>query len=543
MSFLHKYIYNVNGIYLVTEEERPELEIVELPWHMYKDPVKLATGYIRWSDEKQTKGFSLSIQEREITIKAKSLGFSVVVIFVEAATSAFHNNANKREKMNEMKEFILGNPNANTVIFYDESRVTRLIADFYLDFILPIRQKKPELKLFSTKMEVEWDENNPLVQMRLSLDYDESQKKSYTAAKYHVNVINKPVNGKPNRPKTRVPYGYSKSGIDGEDELIPNEAASIVQFIFYLYSFGYSERKIAKLLESSNVPSPSGYSHWNDSTIRYLLNNLWYKGDLVWFARTSYSDSKKKPLEEASLFSDHHQALIGPALWKITQNFRNSKNKDRMDSPFILRNIIFCSDCGEELNTKNQTSAKSKKDGSIYFCTNCKCKIQKDVLHQKIINDFTLRWSRELKANKTMFKEISATWKKLCNKEVQSLKNDIENLRYKMQLLNPVMEYYEEFLQAFKLQLKLKEENKLLYNKVLIQIDCLLEDQMTLELIDRYTLNVQQYSNEEKRSIILLAIKKIVCDFKRDHCAIEYRLSPYIDIESIMDSIKERKTS
>ncbi|MDQ7860333.1 hypothetical protein RCO48_02455 [Peribacillus frigoritolerans] len=60
------------------------------------------------------------------------------------------------------------------------------------------------------------------------------------------------------------------------------------------------------------------------------------------------------------------------------------------------------------------------------------------------------------------------------------------------------MEYYEEFLQAFKLQLKLKEENKLLYNKVLIQIDCLLEDQMTLELIDRYTLNVQQYSNEEK---------------------------------------------
>ncbi|MBR8644239.1 recombinase family protein [[Brevibacterium] frigoritolerans] len=164
-----------------------------------------------------------------------------------------------------------------------------------------------------------------------------------------------------------MPYGYSKSGIDGEDELIPNKAASIVQFIFYLYSFGYSERKIAKLLESSNVPSPSGYRHWNDSTIRYLLNNLWYKGDLVWFARTSYSDSKKKPLEEASLFSDHHQALIGPALWKITQNFRNSKNKDRMDSPFILRNIIFCSDCGGRIKYKNQTSAKSKKMDPFIF--------------------------------------------------------------------------------------------------------------------------------------------------------------------------------
>ncbi|MDQ7860334.1 recombinase family protein [Peribacillus frigoritolerans] len=83
--------------------------------------------------------------------------------------------------------------------------------------------------------------------------------------------------------------------------------------------------KLQNYLKSSNVPSPSGYSHWNDSTIRYLLNNLWYKGDWCGFARTSYSDSKKKPLEEASLFSDHHQALIGPALWEITQNFRNSK--------------------------------------------------------------------------------------------------------------------------------------------------------------------------------------------------------------------------
>lgn len=96
-------------------------------------------------------------------------------------------------------------------------------------------------------------------------------------------------------------------------------------------------------------------------------------------------DSKKRPLEEASLFSNHHQALIGPALWEITQSFR--KNKDRIDSPFILKNIIFCSNCGESLKTKNQTSAKSKKDCSINFCPNCKCKIQKEILHQKIIND------------------------------------------------------------------------------------------------------------------------------------------------------------
>lgn len=61
-----------------------------------------------------------------------------------------------------------------------------------------------------------------------------------------------------------------------------------------------------------------------------------------------------------------------------------------------------------------------------------------------------------------------------------------------MQLLDPADEYYEEYLQAFELQLKLKEENRLLYNKVLLQIDCLLDDHMTLELIDRYKLSMHQ---------------------------------------------------
>jgi site-specific DNA recombinase len=32
-------------------------------------------------------------------------------------------------------------------------------------------------------------------------------------------------------------------------------------------------------------------------------------GDLAWFARTSFEKSKKKPVEDISLFSNHHHAL------------------------------------------------------------------------------------------------------------------------------------------------------------------------------------------------------------------------------------------
>jgi len=537
MLLKHKYIYYVDDIYLVTEYEKEGLETSSLPWNIYNDPVKLAAGYIRWSDEKQNSGHSLSIQERELTIKAKTLGYQVIVLFVEAATSAFHKKANKRSKMNEMKEFILNNSNANSVIFYDESRVTRMISDFHLDFVIPVRERKPEFKLYATKVDGEWDENNPLVQMRLALAYDESLKKSYAILKYQETVIKDC-----DRPRTRLPYGYSRSPLKEETELFPNENAPIVQFIFFLYSFGYSERKIAKLLEESNIPSPSEYKHWNDSSVRYILNNPWYKGNLVWFSRASHSDSKKKPLEETSLFSKHHTALIGDSLWETTQFFRVSKKKDRMDSPFILRNLVECNECGETLKTKNQTSAKSKTDGSIYFCPSCKKKIHKDYLHSKVLNDFSLRWSRELKSQKNIFKRIAISWKKLSNENIQALSEHIDKLRYKQAMLKEGDDFYLEFKEAFDLQLKLKEKEKALYSNVLQRINDLLEDPMTVELIDRFSQNLQQYSNEEKRSILLLTLNKLKYAFERNHFIIDYRLSPFVDIETLMQKAEEHKS-
>jgi hypothetical protein len=167
-----------------------------------------------------------------------------------------------------------------------------------------------------------------------------------------------------------------------------------------------------------------------------------------------------------------------------------------MDSPFVLRNLVFCTDCGEKLKTKNQTSAKSKKDESIYFCPSCKCKIRIGSIHQKVINDFSLRWARELKSHKNIFKRTSNNWKKLCSKEIQSLTTDIENLRYKMGVINPNNENYDEFREAIELQLKSKEQNKSIYINVLSQIDLLLEDKMTTELIDRFKQDIHYYNTE-----------------------------------------------
>ncbi|MFJ5764582.1 recombinase family protein [Lysinibacillus sp. NPDC093210] len=537
MSIGHKFTYFENDVYVITEEERPESTPTSLPWNIYKDNVKLAAGYIRWSDEKQNSGHSHSIQERAIIIKAQSLGFQGVVIFVEAAKSAYHYPVYKRKKMSELKEFILSNSNANSVIFYDESRVTRDITDFYKNIIVPLREKKTQLKLFSTQHDGEWNENDPLIQIKLALDHDESVKKASRVRNAQENIFDK----NKRRPPASNPYGYSKVN-DEVDDLLPDENAGIVKLIFYLYSFGHSDEKIAELLELSQIPSPAGYGNWSDSSVRYILNNLWYIGNLAWDSRMSFSNSKKKSLGEFRLLTNYHPALIEMGLWETTQFFRNLKSKrNRMDSPFILKNLVFCKECGVKLETKNQTSAKSKTDGSIYFCPMCKCKLKKDVLNKIVLQDFAVRWGREIKLYPQRLKNEMMDWKKVCRKKVSDLKAGIEKLRFTISTLNPNDENYNVILEIAQLQLKSMENDKTLYVNTEEKIEQLFKENVTIELIDRFKQDIHSYSNVEKRSILLLSIKAIFYDFKRDDFEIEYRLSPYVEIETEMKSSKETR--
>jgi len=165
-------------------------------------------------------------------------------------------------------------------------------------------------------------------------------------------------------------------------------------------------------------------------------------------------------------------------------------------------------------------------------------------LHQKVINDFSQRWSRELKYHLNEFNKTLKIWKRLTEITIQELTNDIQNLRYKESSLHRNEEHYDVMNEAINYQLKFKQQAKLLYIKTLSRIEELLEeDALTLELIDRFKQDFHLYSNEEKRSILLQSIKKIDFDFKRTHFAIEYRLSPYVEIETVVDSISKQKTS
>ena len=73
--------------------------------------------------------------------------------------------------------------------------------------------------------------------------------------------------------------GYKK-GADGKPEIVPEEA-EIVRRIYSWHREGRSLRSISKTLADMGIKSPRGHSKWSIETIRKILNNEKYYGNVL----------------------------------------------------------------------------------------------------------------------------------------------------------------------------------------------------------------------------------------------------------------------
>lgn len=164
-------------------------------------------------------------------------------------------------------------------------------------------------------------------------------------------------------------FGYMR---DPEDKghLIPNpETAPVVKNIFKWRSDGIGPTEIANRLNKEKIPTPSGYKktnyssrlidrdNWNISTVKKILSNKIYTGDLVQHTQTkvNYKSKKKITLDEKLwiIVENTHEALVDKDTFNYvntlrkrnTRNYEVKTNREKR----LLEGKLFCKECQNRL--------------------------------------------------------------------------------------------------------------------------------------------------------------------------------------------------
>jgi len=178
-------------------------------------------------------------------------------------------------------------------------------------------------------------------------------------------------------------YGYRK-GEGGEPEIVPEEA-EVVRKIFRMYLDGATVDTIAKYIKENGIENRNGQTSWKRETIRLMLSNEKYVGDLLMqktFRTDCISKKTKKNNGELPkyLVSNNHPAIIDRDVFKLVQQERarragKRKTSDKTitelgkySSKYALSEILICGECGSPYRRRTINSHGEKK---IYWrCLN-----------------------------------------------------------------------------------------------------------------------------------------------------------------------------
>ena len=165
-------------------------------------------------------------------------------------------------------------------------------------------------------------------------------------------------------------YGYMRDPLD-KGHLIPNpETAPIVKKIFKWRVEGIGPTEIATRLNDMNVPTPAGYKKtnyssrlidrdsWNISTVKKILSNRIYTGDMVQHTQTkvNYKSKKKITLDQKLwvIVEDTHEALVDKETFEYVQTLRKRYTRNVSiktgREKRILEGNLFCKECGNRLS-------------------------------------------------------------------------------------------------------------------------------------------------------------------------------------------------
>lgn len=163
-------------------------------------------------------------------------------------------------------------------------------------------------------------------------------------------------------------YGYQKDPDEKGKLKIDPEAAAVVERIFSMALGGIGIHKIAQILNSEGVPSPTAYkqahgenykianknpnySLWSSATINQMLHNQTYVGDLVQGRHKKVSYKSKRtvwlPKSQWIVVPDTHEGIIDRETFELVQQSMSDRVRSGPDGTVqpLARKVV-CGCCG-----------------------------------------------------------------------------------------------------------------------------------------------------------------------------------------------------
>jgi len=334
--------------------------------------------YVRLSNEDMRAGESVSIENQKLmlTKHVKEMGWELKEIYVDDGFSGTNQNRPAFQRMMaDVKQGYI-----NTILIKDLSRLGRnyLEVGNLAEVFLP--QHGCELISLNEKLD----------DMMVFRNWFNEQHSKQTGKK--VKAAKKVCAESGKFLGTYAPYGYKRDPQNRHKLVVDESTAPILRSIFEMRASGMGYRAIAiKLNEDGITPPRETYYQnknrknptvsnrlWNDSTIKVILKNEVYIGNLVQgkVGTVSYKDNRlvNKPKDEWIRAEATHEALIEQELWETVQSLAGKRYKPRHakdGKTSLFVGILLCADCNFKM--KANVERGKRKDGSEYKYVNYIC--------------------------------------------------------------------------------------------------------------------------------------------------------------------------
>lgn len=344
--------------------------------------------YLRLSQEDLREGDSVSIDNQRMILTkfVKEKGWTLVDTYVDDGwTGTDFNRPEVQRLLDDAKSGRI-----NIIVVKDLSRFGRnyIQVGQYIDYIFPLNN----IRFIALNDGVDTaDRNSTALEMMPIINLFNEWHASSTSKKIKAVVEANAKAGK--YGCKQAAYGYIKGDDEKHTPIINPETAPVVLSIFKMRAQGISPRHIADKLNEDGILNPTDYHYsrigkeptiamrhlWSGATVKNILQNRIYLGQLAQLRRTTVSHKNHKVVykDESDwvIVENNHEPIITQELWDRVREVENSvSNGKPMKTGYVnpLCGLMFCADCGFKMQVATTwRGIKKTPDAVPYRSYNC----------------------------------------------------------------------------------------------------------------------------------------------------------------------------